>query len=82
MPYNTIKVKSTGKNLLKNIATSQTINGITFTVNDDGTVLVNGTATAMAQINLVGTRQQLSKGKYIVSGCPTGGNNKYRINLS
>ena len=82
LPYNTIEVKSTGKNLLKNIAASQTINGITFTVNDDGTVLVNGTATATAQINLVGTRQQLYKGKYIVSGCPTGGNNKYRINVA
>lgn len=34
------------KNLLKCTATSQTVNGVTFTVNDDGSVTVNGTATA------------------------------------
>lgn len=34
------------KNLLKNTAVSSTINGITFTVNDDGSVTLNGTATA------------------------------------
>lgn len=32
-----------GKNLLKNTAKSQTINGITFTVNEDSSVTVNGT---------------------------------------
>ena len=36
------------KNLLPNIATTQTINGVTFTVNSDGTVTANGTATARA----------------------------------
>lgn len=35
----------TGKNLLKNSSTSKTENGITFTVNADGTVTANGTAT-------------------------------------
>lgn len=34
-----------GVNLLKITATTQTINGVTFTVNDDGSVTVNGTAT-------------------------------------
>lgn len=34
------------KNLLKNTATSTTENGVTFTVNDDGSVTLNGTATA------------------------------------
>lgn len=34
------------KNLLPNTATSQTINGVTFTVNTDGSVTVSGTATA------------------------------------
>lgn len=33
------------KNLLKNTATTKTDNGITFTVNEDGSVTVNGTAT-------------------------------------
>ena len=37
---------TTGKNLLANInGTTQTINGVTFTKNNDGTITVNGTAT-------------------------------------
>ena len=48
-----LKVTSCGKNLLKNIATSATINGISFTVNDDGSVLANGTATADAILKIV-----------------------------
>ena len=38
--------KNGAKNLLPNTATSKTQNGITFTVNNDGSVTVNGTATA------------------------------------
>ena len=37
---------SVKKNLIPNKAATQTINGITFTVNSDGSVLVNGTNTA------------------------------------
>ncbi len=48
-----LKVTSCGRNLLKNIATSATINGISFTVNDDGSVLANGTATADAILKIV-----------------------------
>lgn len=33
------------KNLFPNIAVSQTVGGVTFTVNDDGTVTANGTKT-------------------------------------
>ncbi len=36
------------KNLLKNMAETKTINGVMFTVNEDGSVTVNGTATARA----------------------------------
>lgn len=37
---------TTGKNLLANTnGTTQTINGVTFTKNNDGTITVNGTAT-------------------------------------
>lgn len=39
-----------GVNLLKNTAVSKTENGITFTVNADGSVTVNGTATAAANL--------------------------------
>ena len=35
-----------GRNLLQNTATSQTANGVTFTVNADGSISLSGTATA------------------------------------
>ena len=58
---------TSGKNLLENIATSQTLNGVTFTVNNDGTVTANGTATD--NINLgINTNVNLSSGSYILSG--------------
>ena len=41
-----VQETTSGKNLLKNTATSQTIDGVTFTVNADGSVTLNGTATA------------------------------------
>lgn len=40
-------------NFLKNTATTQTINDITFTVNDDGSVTANGTASAGTQLTLM-----------------------------
>ena len=61
-----------GKNLLENIKKSQTINGLTFTVNEDGTVIVNGTATAQTAF-IVNSFLVLPVGKYIFSGCPTSG---------
>lgn len=61
-----------GKNLLENIRKSKTINGITFTVNSDGTVIVNGTATAQVAFT-VNSFLVLPVGQYIFSGCPTSG---------
>ena len=43
---NTSQESTTGKNLLQNTATTQTINGITFTINSDKSVKVSGTASA------------------------------------
>lgn len=40
------------KNLVPNTASSDTINGVTFTVNADGSVTANGTATDNAFLNL------------------------------
>lgn len=40
------------KNLLQNTATSQTINGVTFTVNDDGSITCNGTATEITYCDI------------------------------
>ncbi len=67
------KIRQFGKNLLPNTAISKTINGITFTVNDDGTVTVNGTATATAVLDVNRQNLLLESGDYMLSGCPSGG---------
>ena len=73
-----------GKNLIKNDLTgSYTKNGITFTINNDKSITVNGTATADASINLFDGNLNLSKGTYRLSGCPAGGSStKYRIGIN
>lgn len=45
-----VEVVSCGKNLLKNTATSQTRNGVTFTVNEDGSITANGTSTSQTSL--------------------------------
>lgn len=68
------------KNLLPNNATSQTKNGVTFTVNADGSVTANGTATASTDLIVSRDLPLLYGGRYILSGCPSGGAvSKYRI---
>lgn len=70
MPYGkgSVEVKSVGKNLLKNTATSQTVNDVTFTVNNDGSVTINGTAKANTQLVLARlTKKEFKKGSYIIS---------------
>lgn len=54
-------------NLLPNNATSQTINGITFTVNDDGTILANGESTDRATLHFDIEPFTLKAGSYILS---------------
>ena len=66
-----VPVKIEGKNLLQNTATSQTIGGLTFTVNTDGSVTCNGrreqTSTFFTIANVT------TSGEIILSGCPSGG---------
>lgn len=63
------------KNILKITGSSQTINGVTFTVNDDQTVTVNGTASATISYVITDNAQAvlIPDGNYILSGCPQGG---------
>lgn len=69
-----------GKNLLDNTATTKISNGITFTVNSDKTVNVNGTNDTSANSSLIINRYVLSPGTYILNGCPSGGaSNTYRL---
>lgn len=58
-----------------------TTNGITYTVNSDGSITANGTATAVASFALVGNTGTSQvpyivldpEKKYVLSGCPAGG---------
>ena len=60
------------KNLLEITATTQTIGEVVFTVNEDKSITVNGTASE--DINLtIGTHLCLPGNKYVLSGCPSGG---------
>lgn len=61
--------------------TTQTISGVTLTDNGDGSITVNGTATANVWYP-ISTRTAstiyATKGTYMLSGCPSGGSgNKY-----
>ena len=59
------------KNLLQNTAISRTVNGVTFTVNDDGSVTCNGTATDIARMNV--SAEPSIFNDVILTGCPVGG---------
>lgn len=60
------------KNLLPNNATSQTVGGVTFTVNADGSVTANGTATELVLFS-IGRYSLVAGNTYALSGCPSGG---------
>ena len=76
------------KNLLPNIGVSNTINGITYTVNEDGSVTADGTATSNSEFLLIQHNSDIATefkqniiGKtLILSGCPDGGgSSKYHV---
>ena len=79
------EIVSTGKNLIPYpyYDKSRVINGITYTVNSDGSILLNGTATANSSFVLVSNLSPIKLDKsenYFLSGCPSGGGFKsYRI---
>lgn len=66
----TSQVTTSGKNLFEIVATSTTSHDVTFTINDDGSVIANGTASGDIYFE-VGTFDL--SGEYILSGCPAGG---------
>lgn len=61
------------KNELNNTAVSITDAGLTYTVNDNKSVTVNGTATGLSIVK-VGSFKNTDK-DLILSGCPSGGSN-------
>lgn len=61
------------RNLLKNTAKSKTEYGVTFTVNSDGSVTVNGAVNDDTRSNVrLEMTMTLPSGKYIFSGTPKG----------
>lgn len=61
-----------GKNLLPNTVKTQTVNGVTFTVNADGSIVANGTATEDTYF-FVNSSLYLDADTYILNGCYNGG---------
>ena len=57
-----------GKNKFKTTATTETVNGTTFTVNDDGTIRVSGTPSAIINGGYVFGEVTLPAGTYKVNG--------------
>jgi hypothetical protein len=55
------------KNLLPNYATSKTVNGVTFTVNQDKSITIVGTATSTATLDLLGSFAEVNKIAYFSS---------------
>lgn len=77
-----VEVVSCGKNLLKNTTVSKTIDGVTFTVNEDGSVTANGTATADAHFKLRPTCEANALYQYngcILSGTTGGSASTYML---
>lgn len=63
---------------------SQTINGITWTINTDGTVTASGTATANSFLYLIPNNTNVAYGvETVISGCPAGGSSTtYEIQVA
>lgn len=78
LPWGEVGTWTGGKNLLQVTAESATKNGIVFTVNADGSVVANGTATGTSQLLL--NRFYFAKGvAYKFNGIDGGSNQTYRI---
>lgn len=73
-----IDVKTCGKNLFdlsKCDWKTKELNGLSFTRNDNGEILVNGTATAATTVVFTsyGMQGKITSGQLILSGCPQTG---------
>ena len=74
MVYKTLKKVSDYCQLLdkRKYPATKTINGVTFTNNGDGTITLNGTATARRSF-FICSASTIKGHKYLLSGCPEGG---------
>ena len=70
-----VAVTKCRKNLLKTTLTSRIQNGVTYTVNEDGSITANGTAEKTTY-NTLGALSLAEGVTYRASGCPSGGSSK------
>lgn len=75
------KVYRCGKNLLKPIPKTETSKGITIECYEDGSFVVNGTATATVFFRVAVDFVVKEGVTYTLSGCTGGGHNKYQLVL-
>lgn len=61
-----------GKNMLENVRTTATQDGLTFAIKGDGTIVIDGTARDNVYFDL-STNTVLTPGEYVLSGTPNGG---------
>lgn len=78
------EIVSTGRNLIPYpyAKGTDTLNGVTFTVNNDGTIIANGTATENAIFVFHNFDFSLSAGTYTISGLENGGADTYCLQIS
>lgn len=80
--YDSPWVGGAGKNLLPITISSQTYHGITLTVNADGSITINGTASELT-IFILTSSLALPDGTYVINGCPSGGGSStYRLDVN
>ena len=79
MSGNSVQKTMSGKNLVDVNATTTTVNGVTFTVNDDGSIVAKGTQTS-GYVNFDVARVNVKAGEsYTFSGVNGGSDSTYRI---
>lgn len=77
-----IETVGSNVNLLENKAITQTINGVTFTVNKDGSIMANGIATTNTTFKINNDIVPKNISNLILSGCPNNGSkNTYDLKI-
>jgi len=64
---------ATGKNLLRPNRSSATVDGVTYTVNEDFSITTSGEYQGQSSIFIASYLVTLRAGTYILTGCPSGG---------
>lgn len=85
MIYKTLKKVSEYCQLLdkSKFPATQTVVGVTFTNNGDGSITANGTSTGNIYLQLFTSGIAIKRGKYLLIGCPSGSTaNTYHLRIT